>query len=364
VKITAIDTMVLRMPFPHKGAPLLFAGKPRNGMEMLLVRVDTDAGVTGWGEAFGPGIWAATRATIESLIAPLCIGRDPRAISTITDDLQRKLHQLGRSGSVMYALSGLDIALWDIAGKLAGLPLCQLLNPMALGRVPAYASLLRYGEPDLVASQSAEAVGRGYRHVKLHETTVAATEAARSAIGSEVALMLDTNCAWSTDQAAAQTEALKALRLAWLEEPIWPPEDFEALAALRRRAGIPLAAGENAGCVADFALMIALGAVDHVQPSVIKHGGVTTMLTVCDIAQERQVPVAPHSPYFGPGLLATMHLCAARPEIRMVERYYCDLESSPLGRAIDPVGGELAIPDSPGLGIDPDPNVIARCRIA
>src|SRR5262249_52648053 len=155
LKITSIETMVLRLPFPHVGAPLMFAGKPRNGMETLLVRVDTDEGITGWGEAFGPGIWAATRATFETLVTPLCLGRDPADIEAIGQDIERKLHQCGRSGSVIYALSGLDIALWDIAGKRAGQPLSRMLNAEAAQDVTVYASLLRYGDPQLVARVSA-----------------------------------------------------------------------------------------------------------------------------------------------------------------------------------------------------------------
>jgi L-alanine-DL-glutamate epimerase-like enolase superfamily enzyme len=364
VKITAIETMVLRLPFSYEGPPLFFAGKPRNGMEMLLVRVDTDEGITGWGEAFGPGIWAATRATFENLITPLCLGRQPSEIAAIGGDLERKLHQLGRAGSVIYAISGLDIALWDIAGKVAGQPICRMLNPAARTDIPAYASLLRCIEPDLVASVSAQAVGRGYRHVKLHETTVAATRAARNAIGADIKLMLDVNCAWSVEQSLEIAEAVRPLDLLWLEEPIWPPEDYAGLASIRERCGIPLAAGENVGVVTDFAHMTSFRAVDHIQPSVIKVGGITAMLHVCDLAGTRGVKVAPHSPYFGPGLLATMHLCAARPEIGMVERYYCDLDASPLGKAIDPVDGRLTLPKGPGLGVDPDPAVIARCRIA
>ena len=231
MKITAIETMVMRLPFPYDGPPLLFAGKPRNGMEMLLVRVDIDEGVTGWGEAFGPGIWAATRAVFENLITPLCLGRQPSEIAAIGEDLQRKLHQLGRAGPVIYAISGLDIALWDIAGKVAGLPLWHMLNPAARTNIPAYASLLKCIEPDMVASVSAQAVGRGFRHVKLHETTIAATRAARNAIGADISLMLDVNCAWNLDEAVKIAEALRSLDLLWLEEPIWPPENYGGLRA-------------------------------------------------------------------------------------------------------------------------------------
>jgi len=363
LKITAVSTITLQLPFHHAGPPLYFAGKPRPGMEMLLVRVDTDEDITGWGEAFGPGIWPATRATIEALIAPLCIGRDPTQIVELGEGLQRKLHALGRAGSVLFALSGLDIALWDIAGKRKGVPLCRLLHDAPRREVPAYASLLRYGEPQRVADKTAEAVSRGYRHVKLHETGVAPTRAARKAAGSEIALMLDANCPWTVPEAVAVAQELKDVGLLWFEEPVWPPEDFSALAQVRRQGGIPVAAGENLATLQDFERMLAAGAVDYVQPSIIKMGGVTEMLKVFDLAQRHGAAVMPHSAYFGPGLLATLHVCAARAAGPWVERYYCDLDASPLGDAIDPVNGSLSVPPGPGLGVDPDPAIIQKYRV-
>jgi D-galactarolactone cycloisomerase len=236
MKITALSTIVLRLPFPHDGPPLLFAGKPREGMEMLLLRVDTDEGITGWGEPFGPGIWPATCATIEALIAPLAIGRDAAQIDTLIDDLQRKLHALGRSGSVLYALGGLDIALWDIAAKRAGVPLSRLLNPAAKRELPAYASLLRYGDPALVARKSVDAIKRGYRQVKLHETGVAQARAARSAVGDDITLMMDANCPWSVAQSIAIAKELRSVRLHWLEEPVWPPTITRGSSKFARKA--------------------------------------------------------------------------------------------------------------------------------
>src|SRR5215831_17454124 len=132
MKITRVQTLVLNMP-------------------MLIVRVDTDGGVVGWGEAFGHRVFPATRAIIDTLLGPLCVGRDPSQISALHDDVQRLLHGIGRNGPTMYALSGIDIALWDIAGKVAGMPVYRLLGGSARADLPAYASLLRYGTADTVA---------------------------------------------------------------------------------------------------------------------------------------------------------------------------------------------------------------------
>lgn len=360
MKITALSTTLLRLPFPHDGPPLVFAGKPRNGMEMLLLRVDTDEGITGWGEAFGPGIWPATRATIEALIAPLCIGRDATQIDALQEDIQRKLHPLGRSGSVLFALSGLDIALWDIAGKRAGLSIAHLLNPQAQRELPGYASLLRYTDPSLVARKSLEALKRGYRSVKLHEIGVAQARAARDAIGPAIPLMMDANCPWSVDEALGVARKLRGINLFWLEEPLWPPEDVAGLARVRAGAGMPIAAGENAASIGDFAQLLTARSVDYIQPSIIKIGGVTKMRKVFELAGSYRVPVAPHSPYFGPGFLATLHVCAAYGGQSIIERYYCDLEASPFGDAINPVNGQFIVPERPGLGVDPDPSVLHK----
>ena len=168
MKITRVDTLVLNLPMVIDGATPMLGGRARTSIDMLLVRIDTDAGVTGWGEAFGHRIFPATRAAIDTLLGPMCVGRDPSQIAALHDDVQRVLHGVGRNGPTIYALSGIDIALWDIAGKVAGLPLYRLLGGGARTDLPAYASLLRYGKADAVARYTEQALARGYRHIKLH----------------------------------------------------------------------------------------------------------------------------------------------------------------------------------------------------
>ena len=128
MKITKVETIVINMPMQLDGPVPMQGGQARTSIDMLLVRLDTDAGVIGWGEGFGHRIWPATRAAIDTLIGPMCVGRDATAINALIDDLQRNLHGIGRTGPAMYALSAIDIALWDIAGKVAGLPLYRLLG--------------------------------------------------------------------------------------------------------------------------------------------------------------------------------------------------------------------------------------------
>jgi L-alanine-DL-glutamate epimerase-like enolase superfamily enzyme len=364
VKITRVETLVLNLPLVIDGAPPMLGGRTRTSIDMLLVRVDTDAGVTGWGEAFGHRIFHATRAAVDTLLGPLCVGRDPAHITAINDDLQRVLHGVGRNGPTLYALSGIDSALWDIAGKVAGLPLHRLLGGGARATLPVYASLLRYGDADAVAHYTEQALGRGYRHIKLHEITVPEIAAARAVAGPGVPIMVDANCPWTVPQAIAMARRLAPLALHWLEEPVWPPEDVAGLADVRARGGIDTAAGENYGTVWDFRRALEAGAITYAQPSVTKIGGVTEMRRVMALAELFGVTVVPHSAYFGPGLLASIHCIAALAGESPVERFYCDFDDNPLGDAIHPREGRIAVPQAPGLGADPDPRLLARLRTA
>jgi L-alanine-DL-glutamate epimerase-like enolase superfamily enzyme len=362
VAIKSVTPVALNLPFEVGGPKPLFAGKPRS-MEILLVRVETDSGIVGWGEAFGFAVWPATRAALETLIAPLATGRDERDIPALLADLQRKLHLLGRTGPVMYAMSGLDIALWDIAGKAAGKPLVELLGGARRTDFAAYASLVRYGDPVLVARNAKAAVERGYRAIKLHEIGVEQVKAARAAIGPAVKLMMDANCPWTAAEAIEVAAQVREYDLFWFEEPVWPPEDYPALVRVRRECGIAVSAGENAVSYADFQAMFDACAVDYAQPSVTKIGGVSEMMRIAGLARERGVALVPHSPYFGPGLLATLHMAAAFEHESMIEYSFADLGANPLGDAIAVKNGRIALPGGAGLGRDPDPDLVARYRV-
>lgn len=362
MSIKSIEAIPISMPFEIGAPKPVLAGKPRE-MEMLLIRVETDRGIVGWGEAFGFAIWPATKAVIETLVAPQCIGRDESNISALHDELARKFHLLGRSGPAMYALSGLNLALWDILGKASGRPVCELLGGRKRDSVEAYASLMRYANAGHVARNAAKAVSEGFRAIKIHEIQAEYMESTRLAIGPDIPLMVDANCPWSTDEALATSAKVRHLDLAWLEEPTWPPEDYQALARVRKESGIAIAAGENAQSFYDFQSMWRAGAVDFIQPSATKIGGLTEMVRIGDWARENRIKVAPHSPYMGPGLLATIHLLASWDEEVSLEFNYCDLEANPVGAAVQVIDGRLMVPTAPGLGADPDLAVIDRYRV-
>ena len=323
-------------------------------MDTLLVRVETEDGQHGWGEGFGFTLAETTRDAVERLIAPACIGQDSRDIAGLGRRLQRRFHNFGRNGPITFGISAIDIALWDIAGRRAGKPLHALLGDAARPRVPAYASLLRYGVPSDVARNAAEAVRRGYRVIKLHEVDLDCIRAAREAVPAEIPLMLDINCAWdSVDDALAFCRAVSGMNVRWVEEPTWPPEDQQAMAAIRAAAGCGIAAGENLGGVEDFRRLIGLSAVDIAQPSVTKHGGVSAISAIAALARAAGIAMVPHSPYFGPGLLATLHVLAAATEPEPIEVYFADLDQPPYADALQVRDGFIAVPEGPGLGLEP-----------
>lgn len=359
MKIAKIETVGIKIPFTFGQAAGGVPARTGATNNILMVKVQTDNGITGWGEAFCYNCTDAVKGAIHSMVAPLAIGRDARDIARLSRDLQQELHLFGRYGIVMFALSGLDIALWDIAAKAANLPLHRLLGGAGQTSLPAYASLLKYRDPERVAARTRLAIQQGYRHIKLHETEVAEVRAARDAAGSDVKIMVDTNCPWTPEQAREMTLKLRPYDMHWLEEPIFPPEDFQAIARLRASTGVAMAAGENNCTSFQFREMFAAGAVDYAQPSVTKVGGVTEFLKVATLAEAAGVTLMPHSPYFGPGFLATLQLAAARGQSgAMIERYHMDVEASLYGKLIDPVDGAFAVPQGPGLGCDPDPDVI------
>jgi D-galactarolactone cycloisomerase len=360
MKISAISTMLIHIPYETGGATQL-GGQSWTHMAILLVKVETDDGLTGWGEGFGHAIAAATKVTLDTMVAQHFIGRDPSDISGLMAEMFQKLHLFGRNGSVIYALSAIDIALWDIAGKRAGLPLHMLLGGAQRREIEAYASLLRYGEPALVAQNAARAVADGYRSIKIHEIDVPQVRAAREAIGADTALMCDTNCPWTVSRAIEMVEALKPLRLHWLEEPVWPPEDHQGLARVRR-SGTPIAAGENAAGLHDFRHMLEAEAIDIAQPSVTKIGGISEMRKIAALTEAFGARLVPHCAYFGPGFLASLHIVASLARPPLLERLYLRLEANPFGSLVEPKAGKIAIPTGPGLGCDPDMTIVERYR--
>ena len=325
-------------------------------MQSLMLKVTTDTGKVGWGEAFGHGSNGVTFEALKSVVAPLFIGTRLEDRELTLEKARRAVHGFGSTGAMVYALSGIDIALWDLAAQSADIPLYQLLGGTRR-TLEVYASLVSYGnDPDEVRRQVARARAQGFRKIKLHETRVEAIEAAREALPvSAGELMVDVNCPWSVAQAQSIAERLLNLELTWLEEPVWPPDDVAGLAEVRR-VGVPVSAGENAAGVEGIKALLEQQAIDIVQPSVAKIGGIGAMLQVFALAKHHRVKVVPHCFYFGPGLLAVAHLCTLLPPDVALEVPFIEFE-----RLLYPALAfkpSMELPRVAGLGFSPDVQVI------
>src|SRR5690606_12728173 len=239
----------------------------------------------------------------------------------------------GRYGITMYAISGVDMALWDLKAKREGASLHRLLDVGAgpttgTEPVPFYASLVRYGDSAIAPRVCENALAAGFTDLKLHEITLPDIEACRRAVGDDVPVSVDVNCNWSKTQALESIPTLIELGASWLEEPTFPPEGYSDLADLRDH-GLPIAAGENWCTAVQFAAAIAQGAVDLAQPSVTKVGGVSEFMRVAAVSAAAGVDLMPHCPYFGPGMHASLHLAAALPGVRQLEWLYVQPEAWP-----------------------------------
>jgi L-alanine-DL-glutamate epimerase-like enolase superfamily enzyme len=176
--------------------------------------------------------------------------------------------------------------------------------------------------------------------------------------------MVDMNCPLNGREAIAFAHACRDAAPMFLEEPVWPPEDFSTLAEVRKQGGLDIAAGENACTEYQFRQMMNAGAVSHAQPSVIKVGGITEFLKVAAAGDELGVKIIPHSPYFGPGFLATLHLMSIRSE-GLIEVFYMKRAACLWRDRVDADNnGDVAVPQGPGLGYDPDLKVMEQYRVA
>lgn len=374
MNITEIEILRVGVPFD--------TGGPRQGMrpglnsnpwlvnESMMVRIRTEDGLDGWGEGFGHFSNPATDALLKNLIAPWFLGRSAGDVAALMDPAHRSFFGFGRQGPCMYALSAIDIALWDLAAKRAGKPLYQLLGgPKGDAKVTRYASLMRYGgNEEAIARNTARAAGLGFPMVKLHEREMPAFMAARNAAPEGVAITLDVNCPWTVEEARQVARDLKAQEkvrggFLWLEEPVWPPEDFAGLARVRAE-GTGISGGENIGSVMEFSHAIDAGAFDVVQPSVAKMGGVSTMREMFALVQKAGLRLVPHSFYWGPGYVATAHLIAALKPAEWLETAFIAYEENPHD-LIDPFDPVMTLKaDRPGLGFNPDPKRFERFLIS
>jgi L-alanine-DL-glutamate epimerase-like enolase superfamily enzyme len=370
MKIRDIQAFGLRGKTPEGGWSNEL--KPEDCVHTLIA-VRTDDGATGWGSVFtSEDLVKASLAVLR----PLYEGESAVEPQRVSEKLHQHTFWQGRGGAITHTISGIDIALWDLMGKACGQPVGRLLGGRYRERVRPYASLLMR-EPERMADELLPVKAQGFRAFKIGwgpfgrrgaKTDEAIVRAAREAVGAESMLMVDaggSDAYWPNGYkwALRTSEMLADYGVAWFEEPL-APDALGDFAALRRAARLPIAGGEVLTRRQSFQPWLEAGAFDIVQPDVTKVGGITEEHRIAQMAFDHGVKFIPHGWNTAVGLAADLHLASAHAGADLVEyltgsAFVDDIVTEPWKLDAD---GMLAIPDSPGLGIEIDLGAIGWKR--
>jgi D-galactarolactone cycloisomerase len=376
MKITSIHAHVLEAKLPE---PFAYSRAWYDTRTAMLVEIETDAGLTGWGECYGPA--RMTAAVVQS-VAPWLVGEDPLRTDVHWRNIYARLRDHGQKGVVIQGLSGIDIALWDIKGRHFGVPAHQLLGGAQRSEVQAYATGLyrrKSGDPlKYLAAEAAGYAAEGFKAVKLKvgfgvAEDAAATRAVRAAIGPDVALMVDANHAFDATAAIRLGRMIEPHDIGWFEEPV-PPEDLAGYRAVKAALSIPIAGGECEFTRFGFREMLATRAVDIVQPDTCAAGGLTECQRIADMAEAFGVRYNPHVWGTGIAIAASLQLLAVLPPhtptslntlepLLEFDRTAHPIRQAILTQPIEHAGGMVRVPDGPGLGIEVDRAALERFRV-
>jgi D-galactarolactone cycloisomerase len=365
MKIIDIKTIRLRAMVPIEGQVFSRSGI-RNSRSATLVQIETDEGITGIGSCSGNG--ELIEVIIDKVLTPLLIGMDPTEIDAIWDKAYfRGGHkEFGTRGVGVVTMSGIDIALWDILGKVRGVPLHNLLGGKVREKVPVYATALYPEEPSKVAKRARGFAEQGFHGVKIKvgfdlDQDIRIVRAVRQELGKDFVVMTDANQGYTLDVALKATDAFADCGAYWLEEPLFV-EDIEGHAILRERGKTPVAVGENLNMCYAFENFIVRGAVDFIQPDVARAGGITEIRKITGMAAKHKVPVSFHTWGDGVALAASVHLAAALQECIVMELDYTynSLREELLREPMKFENGYLIPLEKPGLGVELDQQALRK----
>ena len=372
MSVAKIETFVAE---EQLDTPFYFSQFGFDRRQICLVKVTAADGSYGWGEGYGPA--RVIQAGIEFL-EPLVMGTDPLQVEAIWSKMHLRSLDYARRGVLVAAISAIDIALWDLRGKLLGQPVSALLGGRRREQVKVYATGMYFTETDdLIASLVDEAqryVCQGFQALKMKvglgvETDVKQVRAVRRAIGDDVALMVDANHGYSLSEAVSFARQIEPLNIAFFEEPV-SPEDYDGYRELRLRTSIPIAGGECEYLLAGFRHLLSQRCVDIAQPDICSAGGLSEVKRIVALAQAFQTNVIPHSWGTGIAFAAGLHLVSTLDPVpgrlRMPEPLL-EMDRSenalrenltrPRFRVED---GKVRVPKTPGLGVDVDPDYLAQ----
>ncbi|MEL7228548.1 MAG: mandelate racemase/muconate lactonizing enzyme family protein [Pseudomonadota bacterium] len=384
MKIRSIKSHLLAYDLPSE---LGYSQQYYTGRTAHIVEVTTDEGLTGWGECFGPGnVAKANKVIVEEVIAPLIVGMDVLNRSAVWHRVYNLLRDHGQKGMPIQALSGVDIALWDLAGKIAGLPLCQMVGGQFRDRVPVYGygmMLKRESVADHVARFEDEAAAIkdiGFVATKMKvglgaKDDIKLAQAVRRGVGEDFPFMVDANHCYTADEALVIGQALDELDTFWFEEPV-APEDKDGYRHLRNRLKTRIAGGEAEFTRYGWRDLLDADGLDIAQPEVCALGGISEYLKVLAQCQARFTPVVNHVWGSAIAVATNLHLLAAMepmpgrlfPVEPWLEfdttdnRFRDDMLTEPLNiqGQVKASGGFASVPEGPGLGVEPDRDFLAH----
>ena len=347
----------------------------------LVVEIVTDEGVIGWGDCYGPA--AVNKAIVDTVLRASLIGRDPFDVEVIWEELYNKVKDYGLTGMTISAISGVDIALWDIIGKAVGKPIHKLIGGAFRTELQAYATGLYFKDMDRLNEQAVEEargyVDQGFKAIKMkiglgsQTRDIDRVAAVRDAIGNDIQLMVDANHCFTVPQAINLGRELEKLGVHWFEEPI-SPEDLDGYVEVSRKLDMAVAGGENEFTKFSFRRILEKRAMDIVQPDVCAAGGITECKKIAALAQAQAIQCVPHAWGTAIGLAATMHFLASlpntppcllpQPPMLEYEQTFNPFRDELSSTTLTHVGGIVHVPTGPGLGIVIDRAVLDKYRVA
>ncbi|MFC0386481.1 mandelate racemase/muconate lactonizing enzyme family protein [Muricoccus vinaceus] len=363
MRIASVEAFPTSFPVPEGGGVALGVGRAVK-RDAVVVKVTTESGLVGWGESHHGRAHTAVAALLQTTLRRLVVGMEATDTTGVWNRIYRgQLASHGMGAGCALAMSGLDMALWDIRAKAVGWPLYRLLGGAARA-VPAYAGgvALGYQPPEALVEEARPLIEAGYRAVKLRigdtvPDDVARMEAVRRAFGAGIDILADANTAYSLSDVRRVMPAMDALSMGWLEEP-FPPHDRRAYREARSYGRTPLAVGENHFTRFEFAPLLEDDSIAIWQPDLSKCGGITEALRIAAIASAHKIPVHPHSSMTGLNQAATIHfLCAIdnpgyfEADVSRANLFRDALVSTPWQLGAD---GCVRPNEAPGIGVEVD----------
>ncbi len=371
-------------PWIVTGPPTEATSGPAGHLQQyIFVQVDTDEGLTGWGEVTTyPGL-VANRAIAAMIreVREVLIGEDPARIEALWHKLFRLFTYMGTRGATTAMISGIDIALWDIRGQALGQPICDLLGGRVRETVPLYVHFASATTPEAMASNAMEQVALGAKAIKCDPFLSAgrlvgldhidyldgqidpATEqlgvdmiaAIREAIGPQIELLIDAHAIYNVPTAVRLATRLSAYNITWFEEPC-PPESFHALRQVREQVPTRICVGERLHTRFDFVSIFEQRLADYVMPDVTWTGGITELKKIATMAEAYYIPVAPHDASGPINIMAGAHVSLTIPNLYRLEarRAQFGFYNAFLDVPLEVKGGDLIVPNRPGLGVSLD----------